>query len=105
MPTSIGYQDLASLIARAHGVSTSWHLIASPLGTVQAATFNYTRPIGTTIGEPAGLINVNFEPRTLEGYAWKIDEPITIQRAAPLSESPMCGTNGRRESSTAKRKK
>ena len=84
MPTSIGYQDLASLIARAHGVSTSWHLIASPLGTVQAATFNYTRPIGTTIGEPAGLINVNFEPRTLEGYAWKIDEPITIQRARQI---------------------
>ena len=64
-------------MAREHGASTGWHLIASPLGTVQAATFNYTRPIGTTIGEPAGLINVNFDPRTLDTYAWKIDEPIT----------------------------
>lgn len=87
MPTSVGYQDLASLVTRERGASTGWHLIASPLGTVQAATFNYTRPIGTTIGEPAGLINVNFDPGTLDTYAWKIDEPITAQRA-PQIEYP-----------------
>ncbi len=84
MPTSVGYQDLASLMARERGASTSWHLIASPLGTVQAATFNYTRPIGTTLGEPAGLINVNFDPRTLDTYAWKIDEPITVRPARQI---------------------
>jgi len=87
MPTSVGYQDLASLVTHERGASTGWHLIASPLGTVQAATFNYTRPIGTTIGEPAGLINVNFDPGTLDTYAWKIDEPITAQRA-PQIEYP-----------------
>ncbi|MGB6341186.1 MAG: cell wall hydrolase, partial [Xanthobacteraceae bacterium] len=84
MPTSVGYQDLASLMGRERGVSTSWHLIASPLGTVQAATFSFTRPIGTTIGEPAGLINVNFDPRTLDTYAWKIDEPINVQRTRQI---------------------
>ncbi len=84
MPTSVGYQDLASFVTHEHGASTGWHLIASPLGTVQAATFNYTRPIGTTIGEPAGLINVNFDPRTLDAYAWKIDEPITAQPARQI---------------------
>ena len=84
MPTSVGYQDLASLVTRERGASTGWHLIASPLGTVQAATFNYTRPIGTTIGEPAGLINVNFDPGTLDTYAWKIDEPITAQPARQI---------------------
>ncbi len=84
MPTSVGYQDLAALVAHERGAATGWHLIASPLGTVQAATFNYTRPIGTTIGEPAGLINVNFDPRTLDTYAWKIDEPITVQRARQI---------------------
>ncbi len=88
MPTSIGYQDLASLVAHERGASTGWHLIASPLGTVQAATFNYTRPIGTTIGEAAGLINVNFDPRTLDTYAWKIDEPITVQQHARQIEYP-----------------
>jgi len=80
MPTSIGYQDLASLIGHERGASTSWHLIASPLGTVQAATFNYTRPIGTTIGDPVGLVNVNFDPRSLDTYAWKIDEPLTVRQ-------------------------
>ncbi len=88
MPTSIGYQDLASLVAHERGASTGWHLIASPLGTVQAATFNYTRPIGTTLGEAAGLINVNFDPRTLDAYAWKIDEPITVQQQARQIEYP-----------------
>ncbi len=84
MPTSVGYQDLASLVAHERGASTGWHLIASPLGTVQAATFNYTRPIGTTIGGTTGLINVNFDPRTLDTYAWKIDEPITVQHARQI---------------------
>jgi hypothetical protein len=88
MPTSVGYQDLASLVAHERGASTGWHLIASPLGTVQAATFNYTRPIGTTLGEAAGLINVNFDPRTLDTYAWKIDEPITVQQHARQIEYP-----------------
>ena len=84
MPTSIGYQDLASLIARERGVTTSWHMIASPLGTVQAATFSYTRPIGTAIPEPLGFQDVNFDPRTLDAYAWKIDEPLTVQHARQI---------------------
>ncbi len=84
MPTSVGYQDLASLIARERGAPTSWHMIASPLGTVQAATFSYTRPIGTTLGEPVGLVNVNFDPRSLDTYAWKIDEPMTVQHARQI---------------------
>jgi hypothetical protein len=84
MPTSIGYQDLASLITREHGVTTSWHMIASPLGTVQAATFSYTRPIGTAIPEPLGFQDVNFDPRTLDAYTWKIDEPLTVQHARQI---------------------
>jgi Cell Wall Hydrolase len=80
MPTSIGYQDLAALIARGHerAPSSGWHLIASPFGTVEAATFSYSRPIGSAIPEPLGLFqNVNFDPRSLDAYAWKIDEPLT----------------------------
>jgi hypothetical protein len=80
MPTSIGYQDLAALIAHGHdrGASSNWHLIASPFGTVEAATFSYSRPIGSAIPEPLGLFqNVNFDPRSLDAYAWKIDEPLT----------------------------
>ena len=84
MPTSVGYQDLASLIARERGASPSWHLIASPLGTVQAATFSYTRPIGTAIPEPLALQDVNYDPRTLDTYAWKIDEPLTVSHARQI---------------------
>ena len=49
MPTSIGYQDLAALLAQQPGVSQRWrdHLIASPFGTIEPATFSYGRPIGT----------------------------------------------------------
>jgi Cell Wall Hydrolase len=84
MPTSIGYQDLAALIARQPGTSVQWreHLIASPFGTIEAATFSHTRPTGTAMPEPLGLFqNVNFDPRSLDAYAWKIDEPITARPA------------------------
>src|SRR5271169_1473055 len=78
MPTSVGYQDLAALIAHRPG-ATGWgeHLIASPFGTIESATFNFTRPIGTVIPEPLTFANVNFDPRSLDAYAWKVDEAMT----------------------------
>jgi hypothetical protein len=94
MPTSIGYQDLASLIARDRSTPTSWHLIASPLGTVQAATFSYTRPIGTAIPEPLSFEDVNYDPRTLDAYAWKIDEPLTAAHARQI-EYPTVNRTGK----------
>ena len=56
MPTSIGYQDLAAFFARQPGVSERWreHLIASPFGTIHAATFSFTRPIGTAMPRADG---------------------------------------------------
>ena len=84
-PSSIGYQDLAALIAHQRGATASWHLIASPFGTVEAATFNYSRPIGTAIPEPLGLFRtVNFDPRSLDAYAWKIDEALTARPARQI---------------------
>jgi hypothetical protein len=84
MPTSIGYQDLAALVADQHGISTSWHLIASPLGTIDAATFNFTRPVGSAIPEPLDFATVNFDPRSLDAYAWKVDEPPTVQHTRQI---------------------
>lgn len=48
MPTEIGYQDIASLLARQPGVAERWQtrVFASP-GTIQVATFSFGRPIGT----------------------------------------------------------
>ena len=57
-------------------------MIASPFGTVEAATFSYSRPIGSEIPEPLGLFqNVNYDPRSLDAYAWKIDEGLTAPSA------------------------
>jgi hypothetical protein len=80
MPTSVGYQDLAALIAHRPHAPASWggeHLIASPFGTIERSTFNFTRPIGTFMPEPLDLQNVNFDPRSLDAYAWKVDEALT----------------------------
>ena len=67
-PTSIGYQDLAAYLARQPGVSERWrdHLIASPFGTIHAATFSFSRPIGTTVSDTGGsaqTINLGFLAR------------------------------------------
>jgi hypothetical protein len=81
-PTSIGYQDLAALITHQPGASAgfSQHLIASPFGTIEPATFSYSRPIGSAIPELLGYFqNVNFDPRSLDAYAWKIDEAMTTR--------------------------
>ena len=57
MPTSIGYQDFAALLARQPGVSERWreHLIASPFGTIHAATFSFALPLGTAMPRAARL--------------------------------------------------
>jgi spore germination cell wall hydrolase CwlJ-like protein len=52
-PTQIGRQDLAAPAAQRPAVAARWreHLIASPFGTIHAATFSLPRPIGTAIPE------------------------------------------------------
>jgi len=87
MPTSIGYQDLAALIARGHATPAQWHLIASPFGTVEAATFRYSRPIGSAVPEPLGFERVNLDPRSLDVLSWKVDEPLNV-RPAHRTEYP-----------------
>jgi spore germination cell wall hydrolase CwlJ-like protein len=81
MPTSIAYQDLAAFNAREHTAPSHWHLIISP---VQAATFNYSRPIGSAIPQPLGFQTVSFDPRSLDAFSWKIDEPIHTRPARQI---------------------
>jgi spore germination cell wall hydrolase CwlJ-like protein len=77
LPNSIGYQDLASLIAQQPAVSERWraHMIASPFGTIHAATFSFPRPIGTAVPEPENFRLANFDP----------DDPSIT---GPLGRSP-----------------
>src|SRR6185503_1313988 len=53
MPRTIGYQDLVALMARQPDVSqrARAHMMASPFGTIHAATFSFPRPLGTLIPE------------------------------------------------------
>src|SRR5579862_641110 len=84
MPTSIGYQDLAALLAQQPGVSQRWrdHLIASPFGTIERATFSYGRPIGTFV--PLGYQTVNFDPGAVAANSWQIDAPLNATSAEPV---------------------
>jgi spore germination cell wall hydrolase CwlJ-like protein len=54
MPRSMGYQDLVALMARQPEVSqrARAHMLASPFGTIHAATFSLPQPIGTLIPAP-----------------------------------------------------
>ena len=54
MPTEIGYQDIASLLARQPGVAERWQKrVFSTVGTIQVATFSFGRPIGTSSPQTA----------------------------------------------------
>ena len=57
LPSEIGYQDIAALIARQPGVTQRWqkHALASPFGTIHAATFSFPRPIGSSIPRVPGV--------------------------------------------------
>ncbi len=53
LPNEIGYQDIASLLARQPGVAERWQkrVFASSAAAVQVATFSFARPIGTAAQE------------------------------------------------------
>ena len=57
LPSEIGYQDIAALLARQPGVAERWqkHALASPFGTIHAATFSFPRPIGSSIPRAPGV--------------------------------------------------
>src|SRR5262245_53918037 len=80
MPKSIGYQDLASLIARQPDVSqrARAHMLASPFGTIHAATFSFPQPVGTRIPEPplARVANAVVDP--------SITGSVTVDSGMPM---------------------
>jgi spore germination cell wall hydrolase CwlJ-like protein len=81
MPTAIGYQDIVALVtwqpAAAH--RTHRHLIASPFGTIEPATFNYGHhPIGTAIPRPPTVMTVNLDPQS-------VDQPAAAEEATQVA--------------------
>jgi spore germination cell wall hydrolase CwlJ-like protein len=54
MPTEIGYQDIASLLARQPGVAERWqNRVFAAANSIQVATFSFGRPIGTSSPQTA----------------------------------------------------
>jgi spore germination cell wall hydrolase CwlJ-like protein len=52
-PTEVGYQDIASLLARQPGVAERWQKrVFSAAATIQVATYSFGRPIGTSAPQP-----------------------------------------------------
>jgi spore germination cell wall hydrolase CwlJ-like protein len=49
IPSEVGYQDIASLLARQPGVAERWQkrVFSSAVASIQVATFSFGRPIGT----------------------------------------------------------
>src|SRR3954471_20504636 len=54
IPRSIGYQDLVALMAQQSEISqrARAHMMASPFGTIHAATFSFPQPVGSQIPDP-----------------------------------------------------
>src|ERR1051326_8909911 len=90
VPNSIGYQDLASLMARQPDVSqrTRAHMLASPFGTIHAATFSFPQPVGTLIPEPplARVASAAIDPAITGSVT--IDTGMPLQLYRPDLEFP-----------------
>ena len=63
MPTGIGLQDIASLISRQPSGAERRQAIASPFGTIHAATFSMARPLGSEIPQIAGYTLASLDTR------------------------------------------
>ncbi len=83
MPTPVGFQDLAALIARQPAVSDRWRHYArvTPFGTVQAATLSFPQPLGSMIPATPGYTFASLDPRALD-----ITGSIGNPRLNPLAE-------------------
>jgi len=81
LPTSVGYQDIAALVSHGAPQHSHRHLLASPFGTIEPATFSYgIRPIGTAIPQPPATALVNFDPRAGGARVWSLDQPVRLQQ-------------------------
>ena len=100
LPNSIGFQDLGALLVRQPGVAARAHrhVIASPFGTIHAATFSLPRPIGTAIPHPPLYALANFDPAEIAG---SIASQFLGDPTAPL-QFPTVNRKSRRNSFLAR---
>jgi spore germination cell wall hydrolase CwlJ-like protein len=67
MPTDVGYQDIASLLARQPGVAERWqNRVFSAASTIQVATYSFGLPIGTSIPRTATYQLARFDNPSID---------------------------------------
>jgi hypothetical protein len=81
IPTEIGYQDIASLLARQPGVAERWQRrVFSTASTIQVATYSFGRPIGTSVPHTA-----NYRLASLDNQGIDITGSVTRN---PIVQAP-----------------
>src|SRR5580692_6290479 len=81
MPTEIGYQDIASLLARQPGVAERWQKrVFSAASTIQLATYSFGRPIGTSLPRSA-----TYQLASLDNAGIDITGSVTRN---PIAQAP-----------------
>jgi spore germination cell wall hydrolase CwlJ-like protein len=112
IPTEIGYQDIASLLARQPGVAERWQSrVFSAVSTMQLATYSFGRPIGTASPQSAtfqlasldnrndvtGTVTRNPIAQPPQRYQAadfpKVDRTLKGDRLAKLSPEPAAPVN------------
>src|SRR2546430_1653318 len=87
MPAEIGYQDIASLLARQPGVAERWQKrVFSAASTIQVATYAFGRPIGTSIPQTA-----TYRLESIDTMGYDITRSETrqsIMHTPPLGPAP-----------------
>src|SRR3984893_13048807 len=81
IPTEVGYQDIASLLARQPGVAERWQKrVFSAVSTIQVATYSFGRPIGTSTPQ-----SVTYRLASLDNQGIDITGSVTRN---PIAQAP-----------------
>jgi spore germination cell wall hydrolase CwlJ-like protein len=81
IPTEVGYQDIASLLARQPGVAERWQKrVFSAVGTIEVATYSFGFPIGTASPQTA-----TYRLASLDNQGIDITGSVTRN---PLAQAP-----------------
>ena len=79
LPNEIGYQDIASLLARQPGVAERWQTrVFSAASNIQLATYSFGRPIGTSVPHPASFVLASFNNHGIDITGSVTRNPIGV---------------------------
>jgi spore germination cell wall hydrolase CwlJ-like protein len=79
MPTEVGYQDIAALLARQPGVAERWQKrVFSAASNIQVATYSFGRPIGTSTPHTATYLLASLDNQGIDITGSVTRNPIVV---------------------------